>query len=87
MYHLFLFLSIFFIIFYWRDFFDNPTCLHRKEQKMTEKNNKWRLRIGIQVDKEVHDKSLVLRDKHNVNISSLCRNAIIAEYEKLEGVK
>ena len=54
---------------------------------MIEKKSEYRLKVGIQVDKEVHEKSLVLRNKHNVNISSLCRNAIVSEYDKLEGVK
>lgn len=52
---------------------------------MTDKKDKYRLKVGICVDRDIHNKSLVLRDKFNINISSLCRNAILAEYDKVVG--
>jgi len=44
-------------------------------------------RVAIKMDKATHDKSLVLRTKYSMNISSLCRNMICDMYDKLEGSK
>lgn len=51
---------------------------------MTNKKDEFRLKVGICVDKEVHEKSLLLRSRHNVNVSALCRNAILAEFDRLQ---
>jgi len=50
---------------------------------MTDKKDKYRLKVGISVDLPIKDMSDVLRDRYNINISSLCRNAIVSEYDRM----
>lgn len=45
------------------------------------------VRMAVELDKETYNKSLTLRTKYSMNMSSLCRNMICDLYEKLEGSK
>jgi len=44
-------------------------------------------RMAVELDKETYNKSLMLRTKYSMNMSSLVRNMICDLYEKLEGSK
>jgi hypothetical protein len=54
---------------------------------MKTKKDKERQRIALQIDDEVFECINILRDKHNVNISGVCRTAIIQLCKKLEAVQ
>jgi hypothetical protein len=45
------------------------------------------VRMAVELDKETYNKSLTLRTKYSMNMSSLCRNMICDLYEKLEASK
>lgn len=51
---------------------------------MSIKDKKLRVRLNLQINEETLKMSNILREKHHVNISSLCREAIVKMYEKLE---
>lgn len=43
------------------------------------------VRMAVELDKETYNKSLTLRTKYSMNMSSLVRNMICDLYKKLEG--
>lgn len=51
---------------------------------MSIKNKNLRVRLNLQINEDVKQKSDVLREKHHLNISSLCRDAIEKKYQELE---
>ena len=51
---------------------------------MSKKSAGLKVRLNLQVDEETSKKSVVLRQKHHINLSSLCRDAIIKKFEELE---
>ena len=52
---------------------------------MKKEAGEWNSRIALKIDDETHSQIQVLRDKHCINISAVCRNAIAALFLKLEG--
>jgi len=51
---------------------------------MSIKNKKLRIRLNLQINEQILKMTEILREKHHINISSLCRDAISNEYEKME---
>jgi hypothetical protein len=51
---------------------------------MNTKTKNLKMRLNLQIDKDTREICNVLRDKHHINISSLCREAILDMYKKLE---
>ena len=51
---------------------------------MNTKNKNLKVRLNLQIDRDTREICNILRDKHHINISSLCREAIQNMYEKLE---
>ena len=47
-------------------------------------DKKLRIRLNLQIDEKTKEMSEVLREKHHINLSSVCREAIKAIYSKLE---
>lgn len=69
------------------NFFDNPSyCTEREILMMTKKKDN-RLKLTLQIDEDILKSIKNLRDKHHVNISAICRDAITEWERKLEGVK
>ncbi len=52
---------------------------------MKTESQEWNSRIALKIDDETHNQIQILRDKHCINISAVCRNAIAALFVKLEG--
>lgn len=50
---------------------------HKTEKEM-------KIRLNLQINPEIEQMVKVLREKHSINFSSFCRNAIIDLYKKLE---
>jgi post-segregation antitoxin (ccd killing protein) len=51
---------------------------------MNTKTKNLKVRLNLQIDKETREVCNLLRDKHHINISSLCREAIINKYKELD---
>ena len=51
---------------------------------MSIKTKKLRIRLNLQIDQQTSKMAKILREKHHINLSSLCRKAIIDFYGKLE---
>jgi hypothetical protein len=51
---------------------------------MSTKNKQLKIRLNLQIDKKIFDMINIMREKHYINISSLCRKAIVDMYNKLE---
>lgn len=51
---------------------------------MSIKNKNLKIRLNLQIDKKILETTKVLREKHHINISSLCRDVILKTYNKLE---
>ena len=43
-----------------------------------------KVRLNLQIDEETLAMTRIMREKYHINLSSLCREAIIASYNKLE---
>lgn len=54
---------------------------------MKTKNKKSIVRFNMQIDNETIKMIKIIREKHHINVSSLCREAIVNMYQKLEEVK
>ncbi len=50
---------------------------------MSIKGKKLRIRLNLQIDEETLKITNILREKHHINISSLCREAISNKYKEL----
>ena len=51
---------------------------------MSINNKKLRVRLNLQIDEKTLRMTQIMRKKHHINISSLCREAITDMYKKLE---
>ena len=51
---------------------------------MNTKTKNLKVRLNLQIDVETRKFCEVLRGKHHINISSLCRDAIVNTYKRLE---
>ncbi len=65
-------------------FFD-ICCYVQRSTIMRIAKNENGVRMAVELDKETYNKSLTLRTKYSMNMSSLCRNMICELYAKLEG--
>ena len=55
---------------------------------MNIKTKNLKVRLNLQIDKDTREICNVLRSKNHINISSLCREAIINKYKEFyEGTK
>ena len=51
---------------------------------MSIKSKKLRVRLNLQIDEATLEMTKIMRDKHHINLSSLCREAITNAYQRLE---
>ncbi len=51
---------------------------------MNNKTKQLKVRLNLQIDNATREMSNILREKHHLNISSLCRQTIIDKYNELE---
>ena len=54
---------------------------------MSIKSKQLKFRLNLLVDKNIREKSIILRDEYHINISSLCREAIDNKYKVLTDEK
>jgi hypothetical protein len=50
---------------------------------MSRKDNNLKVRLNLQIDEETLKMTKNLREKHHINLSSLCRESIIKKYKEL----
>jgi hypothetical protein len=51
---------------------------------MQKKTKKPIVRFNLQINEDIKNMIAVMKTKHHINISSLCREAVINTYNKLE---
>ena len=51
---------------------------------MGRKNENLKVRLNLQIDRQTLKMTKILREKHHINLSSLCREAIVNMYKKME---
>jgi len=51
---------------------------------MGRKNKNLKVRLNLQIDELTLKMTKILREKHHINLSSLCRKSIIDLYNRLE---
>jgi len=51
---------------------------------MSIKNKNLRIRLNLQINEQILKMANILREKHHINLSSLCREAIVNMYKKME---
>lgn len=51
---------------------------------MSIKSKNLRVRLNLQINEQILKMANILREKHHINLSSLCRKSIIDLYNKLE---
>jgi hypothetical protein len=54
---------------------------------MSIKTKNLKIRLNLQIDNPTLEMSKILREKHHINLSSLCREAIVNAYKKIENRK